>query len=113
MSLPGEVENAAPSVPGFDCDSTVSAVVAQQLYEQGYKFCLRYISRGTEPSNDLTASEATDILNAGLALMAVQHVRGTKGGWSPTQALGQKDGEAAAANAKSIGFLGALTCGAT
>jgi hypothetical protein len=102
VSLPGQVENASPALPGFDCDVPVSAIVAQQLYEQGYKFCLRYLSRGAESSSDLTESEATDILNAGLALMPVQHVR--KAGWSPTQALGQQDGEAAAANAKSIGF---------
>lgn len=102
MSLPGQVENAAPSVPGFDCDVTVSADLAQRFYEYGYKFCLRYVSRGVESPNDLSESEATGILNAGLALMPVQHVR--KAGWSPNQALGQQDGQAAVANAQSIGF---------
>lgn len=102
MSLPGKVEDAAPSVPGFDCDVTVSADLARRLYEQGYKFCLRYLSRGPESSNDLSASEATGILNAGLALMPIQHVR--KSGWSPNQALGQEDGQAATANAQNVGF---------
>lgn len=102
MSLPGVVENATPSVPGFDCNTTVSAALAQQFYEQGYKFCVRYLSRGPEDSRDLSEQEATGILNAGLALMPIQHVR--KPGWAPTQALGQQDGSDAAQNAQAVGF---------
>ena len=102
MSLPGVVENATPSVPGFDCNTKVSAALAQLFSEQGYKFCVRYLSRGPEASGDLSEEEATGILNAGLALMPVQHVR--KPGWAPTQALGQQDGSDAAQNAQTVGF---------
>lgn len=102
MSLPGKIESAIPSVPGFDCDTTLSPSLAQQFYEQGYKFCLRYLSRGLEASGDLTDPEATGILNAGLALMPVQHAH--LAGWSPTQPIGQQDGQDAAANADNIGF---------
>ncbi len=102
MSLPGQIENAIPSVPGFDCTTVLSASVAQQFYQQGYKFCLRYLSRGPEASGDLTEAEATGILNAGLALMPVQHAHPAR--WVPTQLLGQQDGQDAAANAHTIGF---------
>jgi len=106
VSLPGEIESAIPAVPGFDCNTILSADLAQQFYRQGYKFCVRYLSRGQESPQDLTEQEATDILNAGLALMPVQHVR--KPGWSPNQALGQQDGQAAAANAQTVGFPAAV-----
>ncbi|HEY7333666.1 MAG TPA: DUF1906 domain-containing protein [Bryobacteraceae bacterium] len=102
MSLPGLVESALPSVPGFDCDTVISAVVAEQFYTQGYKFCIRYVSIGQESSSDLTEQEATSILSCGLALMPVQHTRSP--GWSPTRQLGLQDGGNAGANAQSVGF---------
>jgi len=102
MSLPGEVQGAISSVPGFDCDATLSANLARQFFAQGYKFCLRYLSRQQKTSQDLTDQEATDILNSGLALMPVQHVR--KQAWSPNQGLGQQDGQEAAGNAETVGF---------
>lgn len=105
MPLPGAVQNAVTSVPGFDCDSVLSAAVAQQFFSQGYKFCLRYVSRA-QASLNLSAQEATDILNSGLALMLVQHVRPP--GWSPNATLGQQDGQEASANAGAIGFPGGV-----
>src|SRR2546430_17577484 len=97
MPLPGQVQDAASSVPGFDCDALLSAELAHQFFSQGYKFCLRYLSRAQAAQN-LTAQEATDILNSGLAL---QHTRPP--GWSPDASLGQADGQEASANAKAIG----------
>lgn len=102
MSLPGEVQGAISSVPGFDCDTNLSADLARQFFTQGYKFCLRYLSSRQVSSQDLTEQEATDILNSGLALMPVQHVR--KQGWSPNRALGQQHGREASANAETVGF---------
>ncbi len=102
MSLPGEVQGAISSVPGFDCDTTLSANLSRQFFAQGYKFCLRYLSRQQKTSQDLTDQEATDILNSGLALMPVQHVR--KQAWSPNQGLGQQDGQEAVGNAETVGF---------
>ncbi len=102
MSLPGTVESAAPSVLGFDTDTIVSEALAQQFYALGYEFCIRYLSLGEQSSQDLTSDEATNILNSGLALMPVQHVRDL--GWPPSAALGQQDGQYAASNAQLIGF---------
>lgn len=103
MILPGNVENAIAGVPGFDSDTIITASAAAQFYALGYKFCLRYLSLGsTQSPQDLSASEATNILSSGLALMPVQHVRAP--GWSPSQALGQQDGQNASTNAQDIGF---------
>jgi hypothetical protein len=104
MLLPGAIEASVPSVPGFDSDTIVTAAVAQRFFSGGYKFCLRYLSRGPESPRDLSTQEATDILNSGLALMPVQHVRNVATGWSPTASLGQQDGQDAATNAQDIGF---------
>ncbi len=102
MGLPGQVEAATPSVPGFDSNTVISSALAQQFYAQGYKFCIRYLSLGAEAAKDLSTQEATDILNSGLALMPVQHVRYP--GWTPNQALGQQDGQNAGSNAQAVGF---------
>lgn len=68
MDLAGEIENAVPFVPGFDCDTPLSASLARQLFAQGYRFCLRYLSRGQESSQDLT-----DLLRDALLLGPVEH----------------------------------------
>lgn len=101
MPLPGEIEDATGSVPGFDCDAVLSAELARLFFDQGYRFCVRYVARA-QASLNLSEQEATDILNAGLALMPVQHVRAA--GWFPDQTLGQEDGQQAAAMAQAIGF---------
>ena len=103
MPLPGTVQPASPGALGFDADSHISANVAQLFAGQGYAFCVRYLSRGpVQAARDLSPAEANAILGAGLALMAVQHVRNA--GWLPTAALGQSDGTNAARNAAAIGF---------
>lgn len=101
MPMRGEVESASASVPGFDCNAVLSAELAQQFFSQGYRFCVRYIAHA-QSSLNLSVEEATDILNSGLALMPVQHVRVP--GWSPDQALGQQDGQEAVLIAQTIGF---------
>lgn len=103
MSLPGDVLGATPFVSGFDSDVVLTAAVAQQFWAGGYKFCFRYLSLGDQESTeDLSADEAQDILNSGLALMPVQHVR--KPGWLPNKDLGQQYGQDAADNAGAVGF---------
>ncbi|MEN9865145.1 MAG: hypothetical protein RL748_735, partial [Pseudomonadota bacterium] len=101
--LSGVVQAAPDQANGFDSDTVVSATVAAQFFQQGYQFCLRYLSLGpTQYGGDLSVGEAQNILAAGLALMPVQHVPG--GSWSPNGALGSEYGQHAAANASSVGF---------
>ncbi|MGB6165085.1 MAG: DUF1906 domain-containing protein [Pseudonocardiaceae bacterium] len=103
-ALPGSVEKALPNQTGFDASSGILATVATTLASiLGYKFAIRYISRGpTEDPGDLSHDEAVSILNSGLALMAIQHVE--PAGWHPSAALGTQYGQTAAAHAAEIGF---------
>jgi hypothetical protein len=88
---------------GFDADTVITSSVAQQFVQQGYGFCLRYLSLSDgQDADDLSPGEAVDILSAGLALMPVQHVN--VAGWHPTANLGQEHGGNAANNAVAIGF---------
>lgn len=103
MPLAGHVQGAPAGAPGFDADTVITAATAQEFYSQGYRFCVRYLTRSnTESSCDLTAQEAANILAGGLALMPVQHVRSV--GWLPTADLGSQDGTEAATNAGTVGF---------
>src|SRR5712691_3904473 len=86
MALPGQVQSASPGLLGFDANTALSLETAQKFFRDGYRFCVRYISRGQESEADLSAEEAADILNAGLALMPVQQVRAV--GWMPSEGLG-------------------------
>lgn len=67
----------------------------------GRDFCIRYIPRTSKPSSiNLTHDEALIILNAGLALMPVQHA--PPEGWTPTPGLGTEYGAYGAYYAKEI-----------
>ena len=103
MSLFGTVVSASPGLQGFDANTQLSSASARGLRDAGFRFCLRYLTRdrGQQP-HDLSADEANHILDAGLALMAVQHVEGE--GWHPTAALGATYGANAAANAQQVGL---------
>ena len=102
-TLSGTVKAAPPGALGFDTDTTLTASTAQAFLASGATFAVRYLSRTTpEASGDLSATEAKDILAAGLALMAVQHV--SQSGWTPSESLGTQLGNAAAANAGQVGL---------
>jgi hypothetical protein len=101
--LPGTIQQAAAGLTGFDVNQVLSAANAQALKNAGYDFCVRYVPRTSSPSlapGNLTNAEAVNILNAGLALMAVQHVANP--GWVPTAALGTSYGSYAATYASEI-----------
>jgi len=88
---------------GFDTSTSISAGKAAALRTAGFTFAIRYLSRSHgQHAGDLTTAEAQRILNAGLALMPVQHVPPSP--WSPTQALGTTNGANAAFNAQQVGF---------
>jgi hypothetical protein len=108
-TLPGSIVTytSLKSLSGFDTDTIITAANAQNFFNDGYSFCLRYISLGSEASGDLTYAEAYNILESGLALMVVQHVRSA--GWSPTGSLGTQDGTNAVNNCKSIGLPSEVT----
>ncbi|CAO3411730.1 glycoside hydrolase domain-containing protein [Azospirillum largimobile] len=99
---------APPGAVGFDTDTALTASTAAAFVAAGFTFAIRYLSRGTpEEAGDLDAQEVSDILGAGLALMAVQHVQNT--GWVPSQELGAQYGQAAATNAQAAGLAPGVT----
>ena len=102
MPLSGTIQSAPVGSVGFDSDIVITALAAQQFVSKGFRYCLRYVSRGAAAAKDLSTAEAERILNAGLALMSVQHVR--RSGWTPSPDLGKQDGQHAASNAADIGF---------
>jgi hypothetical protein len=100
--LIGNVKKANTGLLGFDVNTILNLELAKKFYQTGYRFCLRYISRSPEPAYDLNPAEAEDILNSGLALMPVQHVRA--GYWVANGQLGTQDGTMAGKNASFVGF---------
>jgi hypothetical protein len=102
-TLPGTVVAAWAGAKGFDTDTPLTASTAQAFADAAFVFVLRYISRGsTESKSDLSTAEAQAILQAGLALMPVQHVAAA--GWTPSAALGTEYGNNAATHARQVGF---------
>ena len=101
--LSGTIQNAPPNLKGFDTNTVVTASQAVYLKKVGYSFCIRYLSlKAGQKPGDLSFNEAQDILNAGLALSAVQHV--LYSGWTPTANKGTTYGKNAASNAIDIGL---------
>ena len=96
------VERAEPGLQGFNIDTRLTEALAISLYQKGYHFCLRYVSKwGSERPGDLTSQEVIDILNAGLALMPVQHPEEHQ---KLTATLGTALGQNAAKHAKKVGI---------
>jgi hypothetical protein len=103
MPLPGRVVAAPPGVHGFDANSVLNRRICEVGKARGFEFCIRYVSRqDVQPAGDLSEAEANVIVGAGLALIAVQHVAPEN--WSPSQALGARNGKNAAKHARQIGL---------
>jgi L,D-transpeptidase catalytic domain/Rv2525c-like, glycoside hydrolase-like domain len=96
-------ELAKAGMHGFDANTKLTATTAKALKDAGFSFGIRYLSRkANPPAKDLTADELNIMLDAGLAVMAVQHV--APSGWSPTDTLGVEYGANAAAHARAVGL---------
>src|SRR5262245_305728 len=98
-----KAEPAKAGMHGFDANTKLTATTAKALREAGFTFAVRYLSRkANPPAKDLTADEFNIILDAGLAVMAVQHV--APSGWTPSDTLGVEHGGNAAAHARAVGM---------
>jgi hypothetical protein len=101
QQLPGSVKAAQAGLSGFDANVILTADKAQAFKSDGYVFCIRYVPRmASLMAGNLTNGEALTILNAGLALMPVQHV--ALPGWQPNTSLGTAYGNYAASYARDI-----------
>jgi hypothetical protein len=100
-SLPGVVRSATPGAKGFDASVNLSAASTSALAGQ-FSFCLRYVPFHGWTDGDLTFSEATAILQSGLALMPIYPYPGDD--WQPDAASGSLHGSRAVAGAQALGF---------
>jgi hypothetical protein len=86
------VKVATAGMQGADINSVLSEPQCTELKASGLDFVLRYAPRQLYTYRyNLTNPEMLRILNAGLALMVVQHVN--PGEWSPTEELGKSYGQ--------------------
>ncbi len=81
---------------GLDAIGSVAAA--------GYACIIRYVPHvGSPGAFDIDEGELNAILNAGLAVMLVQHPR--KPGWDPGTVSGTEDADLAVARARGAGYL--------
>jgi hypothetical protein len=91
MSIRGQISPAPAGIIGFDTAERLDAARAKQFYNQCYCFCVRYVSHDETVASqyeDLTQEEGQIIIDAGMALMVVQHP--LRAGWTPSVDLGRK-----------------------
>jgi hypothetical protein len=106
--LHGHVFTAASGLRGFDTDEKITTDTASAFFEHGYRFAVRYVRRAKPHAHDLDAAEGELLLEAGLGLMAVQHVESEKS-WTPTAEKGEANGATAADEADKIGIPSGIT----
>ena len=100
-TLPGNIQPAPAGASGFDVNQQLTAADAANFKNAGFAFCLRYVPRMPNlAAGNLTNDEALRILDAGLALMPVQHA--SPSGWQPTTNLGTIYGNNAATYASEV-----------
>jgi hypothetical protein len=99
-----------PATPGIwlDCNTVLTAGVCAQLVQAGHPGVMRYVSfAGLPRVGCISSLEAQVITDAGLQLLLVMHVRGTRANnfhWHPSACSGTDDGNEAAACAKAAGY---------
>jgi hypothetical protein len=88
---------------GIDCSQKLTAASAKALRSLGrYDFVWRYVFFNQPRPGDLDPAETAAILDAGLTLLVVQHVRNP--GWTASDQLGGSDGQWAVRNAAEAGY---------
>jgi len=91
-------------IKGIDTAASISLEAAKKLYAIGYRFAGRYIvpEAGVLKSKALTANEAKNILDAGLAILPIWETTGSRarGGAS----AGNADGVSALNRARELGI---------
>jgi hypothetical protein len=108
MPLHGHVYTAFTGPRGFDANVTITAAAAAAFRAHGYQFVVRYVRRDKVHKYDLTDGEAARILDAGLGLMAVQHVE-SEDAWTPSAQKGTDNGGTAAEAATKAGLPSGVT----
>src|SRR5271165_4716922 len=96
---------ARPATPGLWCDSStkLTRAYASGLKAAGYIGVFRYVPLpGVNAAADIDAGELAMLLDVGLEVGLIQHVRFP--GWNPRDHAGTVDGATASAAATAAGF---------
>lgn len=86
-----------------DTSAKISSAHAVTLKTAGVSAIFRYVFFSVPRPGDLDMTELLDLVDAGLIVMCVQHVRNP--GWVAGPQLGTSDGLAAVANATKAGYV--------
>jgi hypothetical protein len=101
------IKKASKNMKGFDTCTPLSLEKAKEFKNAGYDFCIRYVSLSNNRTGDISTEEVNNIINAGLALGIVQHVRYS--GWKPSAILGQNDAQMALNHLTQVGIPKGIT----
>jgi len=100
--LPAAVRARPGSI--VDTDVKLSTELVQQIRAAGYLGVARYVPLpNNSPAGDIDAKELASILDGGLGLLLVQHVR--KPGWNPGAHSGDADAHMALEFARASGYM--------
>jgi hypothetical protein len=87
-----------------DTSAKLTAGIVGPLVDAGYQGVVRYVHLpGVQGTWDIDPVELKALLDGGLGLMLVQHVRYP--GWDPAKCSGAEDAGTAIASAKAAGYL--------
>ena len=93
----------------IDTSTKLTSSEAKALYAAGVRTVGRYLFfRYPQGPGDLDAAELAALVDAGLTVFAIQHVRNP--GWTGSSSLGGADAQAAIANAQAAGYVGDGLC---
>ncbi len=93
----------------IDTSTKLTSSEATALYAAGVRTVGRYVFfRFPQGPGDLDAAELAALVDAGLTVFAIQHVRNP--GWTGSYAQGVADAQAAIANAQAAGYVGDRLC---
>lgn len=104
----GRVVRLPAGTRGFDCNAPVDSEGARAFWQHGYRFAVRYVRRREAHTYDLSVGEIGRLLDAGLALMVVQHVE-SEAAWKPNGIVGREYGTTAAAACRELGIPSGVT----
>ena len=96
------VQRAQPCM-AVDTAAKLDAATIQAVRAANYACIIRYVNLpGVSPQRDIDSAELSTILDGGLALLLVQHVRYP--GWNPAHASGVTDAQAAIETARNARY---------
>lgn len=99
-----QLVTATEGMRGIDVNESLNAAQAKQIKDAGYSFVMRYVPRDKPAPHDITRAELQILLDAGLLVGFVQHVK-SETSWIPTPELGTYYGQHASMALHDLGVI--------